>query len=71
MHQKNEEKLQKKDKCTLFNDGKVHVVTDEDFVLALEEIEERDKKKEEGKERRKVGCAIAKESKEVGKKAWE
>ena len=31
-----------------------HVVTDDDFITALEEIKERDKEKEEDKKRRKV-----------------
>ena len=71
LHRKEEEKLQKKDKRSLFSDGKAHVVTDDDFTLALEEIEEREKEKGEDKEKRKVVRAKAKEHKEVGKRAWE
>jgi hypothetical protein len=71
LHQKEATKLEKKDKRTLFGDGKAHVVTDDDFILALEEIEERDKEKEEGKEKRKEARAKAKELKAAGKKAWE
>ena len=71
LHRKEEEKLQKKDKCSLFSDGKAHVVTDDDFTLALKQIEEQEKEREEDKEKRKVARTKAKESKEVGKKAWE
>ena len=71
LHRKEEEKLQKKDKRTLFGDGKAHVVTDDDFILVLEEIEEREKDKELGKDRRKAARAKAKESKEVRQRAWE
>jgi hypothetical protein len=71
LHQKEATKLEKKDKHTLFGDGKVHVVTDDNFILALEEIEERDKEKEEGKEKQKEACAKVKELKAAGKKAWE
>ena len=35
----------------LFGDGKAHVVTNNDFILLLEEIEEKEKEKEEGKEK--------------------
>ena len=71
LYQKEEGKLQKKDKCSLFGDGKAHVITDDDFTLALEQIEEQEKDKEVDKEKRKVARAKAKECKEVGKRAWE
>ena len=71
LHRKEAAKLEKKDKHTLFSDGKAHVVTDEDFILALEEIEEREKEREEGKEKRREARVKAKEYKMVEKKAWE
>ena len=71
LYRKETEKLQKKDKRSLFGDGKAHVVTDDDFIAALEEIEEAEKERDKDKERRKLARAEAKESKEVGKKAWE
>jgi hypothetical protein len=71
LNRRAEEKAQKKDKRSLFSDGKARVVTDDDFIQALEEIEERGKEEEEKKERRKVARARAKESKEFGRKAWE
>ena len=71
LNQKEVHRSEKKDKCALFGDGKAHVITNDDFVLALEEIEERDKVKEEGKEKRKLTCAKAKEFKEARRKAWE
>ena len=54
-----------------FGDGKVHVVTNDDFIMALEEIEEKEKEKEEGKERQKEACVKAKKSKMIKKKMWE
>ena len=51
LHGKESAKLEKKDKCTLFGDGKAHVVTDDDFIMALEDIDEREKAKEEGKKK--------------------
>jgi len=63
--------MEKKDKRTLFGDGKAHVVTDDDFVLALEDIEKGEREREEGKEKRKEARAKAKESKMAEKKAWE
>jgi len=71
LYRKETEKLQKKDKRSLFGDGKAHVVTDDDFIAALEEIEEIEKEREEDKERKKLARAKAKESKEAEKKAWE
>lgn len=71
LNRREEEKAQKKDKRSLFSDGKAHVVTDDDFIRTLEEIEEREREEEEKKERRKVARARAKESKEFGRKAWE
>jgi hypothetical protein len=71
LHRKEAAKLEKRDKRTLFGDGKAHVVTDEDFILALEEIEEMEKEREEGVERWKEARAKAKESKVAEKKAWE
>ena len=64
-------KLEKKDKHTLFGDGKAHVVTDDNFIMALEEIDEREKVKEEGKKKWKKACVKAKEFKMNEKKAWE
>jgi hypothetical protein len=57
----------KNDKYPLFGagDGKTRVVADDDFITALEEIEE----KNEG--RMKLACTGAKEPKELRKKAWE
>ena len=71
LHQKESIKLEKKDKCTLFGDGKAHVVTDDDFIMALEEINEREKEKEEGKGKQKEARTKAKESKVIEKKVWE
>lgn len=71
LNRKEEEKLQKKDKRTLFGDGKAHVVTDDDFIQALEEIDEREKEEERKKMKRKAERAKVKESKEAGRKAWE
>lgn len=68
---KKTEKLQKKDKRSLFSDGKAHVVTDDDFINALEAIEELEKEKEGEKERRKLARVKVKESKEAEKKAWD
>ena len=50
-HQKESVKSEKKDKCMLFGDGKAHVVTNDNFIMALEEIDEREKEKEQGKEK--------------------
>ena len=71
LHRKEEAKLEKRDKRTLSGDGKAHVVTDDDFIQVLEEIEEKAKEEEEGKERRKEARAKAKESKIAEKEAWE
>jgi hypothetical protein len=71
LHRKEAAKLEKKDKHTLFGDGKAHVITDEDFILALEEIEEMEKEREEGVERWKEACAKVKESKVAEKQVWE
>ena len=54
LHQKESIKLEKKDKHTLFGDGKAHVVTNDDFIMALEEINEREKEKEERNKRKLV-----------------
>lgn len=64
-------KLEKQDKHTLFGDGKAHVVTDDDFILALEEIDKKEKEREEGKEKRKEAHAKAKASKLAEKEVWE
>ena len=71
LHGKESAKLEKKDKHTLFGDGKAHVVTDDDFIMALEEIDEKEKAKEEGKKKRKKARVKVKEFKMNEKKAWE
>lgn len=72
LYQRETEKLQKKDKRSLSSDGKAHVVTNDDFIAALNEIEERDKERdkerEEDKERRKLARVEVKKSKDAGRK---
>lgn len=71
LYQKEAKKQEKVDKRTIFGDGKPRVVTDDDFIAVIEEIDQKSKEMEEEKEERKRTRAKAKESKAAEKVAWQ